>query len=91
MATTVGLKLDDETRERLKSLGEMKDRSSHWMMKSAIAEYLAREERYEREKQEDQARWQAYVDTGEAFSQEEMEAWFDDLTVRARTAQKKTG
>ena len=91
MVTTVGLKLDDESRERLKSLGEAKDRSSHWLMKSAIAEYRDREERYEREKREDEARWQAYVDTGECVSQEEMILWFDELTRQAHEAQIRTG
>jgi len=37
-ATTMGVKLDEEMRHRLKSLGEAKQRSPHWLMKTAIAE-----------------------------------------------------
>lgn len=45
MTTTVGVKLDDETRDRLKSLGEMKQRSGHWLMRQAIQDYVESEER----------------------------------------------
>lgn len=61
MSTTMGVKLDDSVRERLKLLGATKDRSPHWLMKQAIQEYLAREETYEREKQEDLERWQRHT------------------------------
>ena len=64
--TTVGVKLDGETRERLKQLGDTRQRSTHWLMKEAIGRYLETEERYEREKAEDLARWQRYVETGAA-------------------------
>jgi predicted transcriptional regulator len=70
-ATTVGVKLDPETRERLRKLGEARQRSTHWLMKDAIARYLESEERYESEKAEDLARWQRYVETGTAVSHEE--------------------
>lgn len=57
-ATTIGVKLDAEIRERLRNLGEAKRRSTHWLMREAIARYLETEERYEREKAEDQAEWE---------------------------------
>ena len=65
MATT-GITLDEHTRLRLKRLGEQRERSPHWLMRTAILEYLDREERYEQEKQEDMARWETYQLTGEA-------------------------
>ena len=89
MATTVGLKLEQDTRERLKQLGVQKDRSTHWLMKRAITEYLEKEERYEREKAEDLKRWQTYQETGEAISQEEMGSFFDGLMDKAKAAQQK--
>ena len=49
-ATTVGVKLDGETRARLKKLGDARQRSTHWLMKEAIARYLEAEERYELER-----------------------------------------
>ena len=78
--TTVGVKLDPETRSRLKELGRLRDRSTHWLMKEAIARYIEDEERYEREKAEDAARWESYVETGRAISHEEVKARMDELT-----------
>jgi len=40
MPVTVGVKLDDEIRDRLKSLGEARQRTTHWLMREAIREYL---------------------------------------------------
>jgi predicted transcriptional regulator len=69
---TYGVKLDDETRDRLKSLGEAKERSPHWLMKTAIREYLDREGAFEREKQEDRERWERYTRTGAFIDNDSM-------------------
>ena len=66
MTTSVAVRLDDDTRRRLQALGDLRDRSAHWLMRAAIMEYLDREEIYEREKREDQERWERFVLTGEA-------------------------
>ena len=84
MSSTVGLKLDDETRARLGALAKVKDRSSHWLMKRAVMDYLDREERYESEKQEDLARWREYEQTGVYVSDDDMNQWFDELVLQAR-------
>lgn len=81
MSTPQAVKLDDDTKKRLKELGELKDRSPHWMMKTAIDEYLVREERYEHEKQEDFQRWDRYVLTGEAYTHEQVQKIFKDLAA----------
>jgi predicted transcriptional regulator len=44
MATTQGIKLDDSTRARLRVLAEKRKRSPHWLMRTAIEDYLQREE-----------------------------------------------
>ena len=85
-STTVGVKLDGETRERLKELGRVKQRSAHWLMKEAIARFLDTEEQYEREKAEDRARWERYVETGAAVSHEEAT---ERLSVLAEEAARK--
>lgn len=82
--TTTGIKLDPETHERLKYLAKAKDRSVHWLMKEAIGRYVAEEERFEREKAEDEARYQHYLDTGTHFSNEEMMDFLSDLRSQAR-------
>ena len=75
MSVAQGIKLDTETRARLKALGELRDRSPHWLMRTAIIEYLDREEAYEREKREDLERWERYQLTGEAISHETVRQW----------------
>ena len=80
MSETLGIKLDETTRQRLKALGEVRNRSPHWLMKTAIEMYLEREEAYEREKREDMERWEHYQLTGKAVPQERVTAWLSDLT-----------
>ena len=80
MATiTQGIKLEPEVRERLQKLGELKKRSPHFLMKEAITLYLEREERTERERAEDSARYERYQLTGEAVSDEAATAWLESL------------
>ncbi|HBV6560672.1 TPA: hypothetical protein MD359_005177, partial [Klebsiella pneumoniae] len=38
--TTMGVKLDDATRERIKSAASRIDRTPHWLIKQAIFNYL---------------------------------------------------
>jgi predicted transcriptional regulator len=83
MSTTIGLKLDDETRARLQRLGDTRDRSPHWLMKTAILEFLDREERIEQERLEDEQRWQRWVETGAHIDHDDMAAWLDGLAVHA--------
>lgn len=76
---SVAIKLEEDIRERLQSLGSLKDRTTHWLMKRAIVEYLEREERYEQELREDRERWEKYALTGEAISHADMKNWLQTL------------
>ena len=76
---TVAVKLEDEIKERIQKLGEIKDRSSHWLMKRAILDFLEKEERIEKEKQEDKQRWETYAQTGEAIPHNDMKDWLKSL------------
>jgi len=80
MATSQGIKLDDNTRKRLKDLAEKRNRSPHWLMRTAIEGYLEREEQYEAEKAEDMARWEQYLITGKAIKHEKVKEWLKDLS-----------
>lgn len=88
-STTVGIKLDDETRDRLRKLGEIKQRSPHWLMKAAIRDYLDREEVRERERMEDEERWKRFVDSGAHVSHEDMADWMGELVKQAETQGRK--
>jgi predicted transcriptional regulator len=77
VAVTMGVKVDEKTRQRLKSLGGLKQRSMHWLICEAIREYLDKEEESEaRNRQADEA-WQEYQRTGQFVSHEAMTAWLD--------------
>ncbi len=54
--TTLGVKLDEATRDRLNKLGERKPHLALWFIKEVIDRYLATEGRDEREKAKDRAR-----------------------------------
>ena len=81
---TVGIKLDEDTRERIQRLSALKDRSPHWIMKTAIREYVEREEAYERERREDEERWARYLRTGAFVDNDTMLRWLDGLAEQAR-------
>ncbi len=75
--TTMGVKLDEETRDRLKALAEARRRSAHWLMKEAINQYLEREEEVEQRNREADDAWAEYRRTGQSVSHEAMSAWLD--------------
>lgn len=74
-----GVKLDESTKQRLQSLAAQRDRSPHWLMKTAILDYLDREESYEREKREDMERWERFQLTGQAVNHSAVSDWLDHL------------
>ncbi|MBL6985252.1 MAG: CopG family ribbon-helix-helix protein [Candidatus Thioglobus sp.] len=73
MATTV--KIDDQLRERIQHLAGIRQRSSHWIMKEAIRDYVEREEKRESFKQEALRSWKEYQDTGLHLSGKEVRDW----------------
>jgi len=73
----MGIKLASTERERLKKLGEQKQRSSHWLAKEAISQYLDREEAAERFRQETMDRWEEYQATGKSVPNDAVMAWLD--------------
>lgn len=81
MSTTQGVKLDEETRNRLVALGELRDRAPHWLMREAIREYLEREERHEEQKRVDMERWQEVELTGRAVPHAEVAKWLGELAA----------
>ena len=79
MSTTQGIRLDESTQSRLKALAKKRKRSPHWLMRTAIEEYLQHEEQYEAEKAEDMARWEHYLITGKAIDGDKMEKLLQQL------------
>jgi len=64
MATATSIKLDDELKGRVQHLAEARRRTSHWIMREAIAQYVEREEKREAFKQDALRAWEDYQRTG---------------------------
>ncbi|WP_373321904.1 CopG family ribbon-helix-helix protein [Pseudomonas paralcaligenes] len=58
MATSI--KIDDDLKARVQHLAGLRQRSSHWIMREAITQYLESEEARESFKQDALATWAAY-------------------------------
>lgn len=79
MATATSIKLDDALKERVRYLAGARRRSPHWIMREAIAQYVAREEKREVFKQEALRAWNEYQQTGLHLTFEEADAWLAKL------------
>ena len=75
----VAIKIDEDTRNRVKRLAEARQRSSHWLMLEAIRQYVEREEKREAYRQDGINAWNEYQKTGLHVSQEEADAWLAQL------------
>ncbi len=75
MATSV--KLDEDLKNRIQHLAEIRQRSAHWIMREAIRDYVEREEAQEGFKQEALASWKAYQETGRHLTGEEVRNWLN--------------
>ena len=73
MATSI--KLDEDLKNRIQNLANMRHRSAHWIMREAIREYIEREEARESFKQEAIESWTAYQETGRHLTDQEVHNW----------------
>jgi predicted transcriptional regulator len=76
---TTSLKLDVEMHERVQRLAAIRRRSPHCVMREAIAQYVAREERREQFRMDAKAAWAEYQATGLHVTAEEADAWLARL------------
>jgi len=83
MATSI--KIDDELKSRVQHLAGLRQRSAHWIMREAIAQYVEREEARESFKQEAIASWSAYQETGRHLTGQELRSWLNDWGAEAET------
>ena len=73
----VAIKIDEDTRNRVKRLAEARQRSSHWLMLEAIRQYVEREEKREAFRQDGIRAWNEYQETGLHVRGDEVIAWLD--------------
>jgi len=73
----VAIKIDQDTRERVKRLAEARHRTPHWLMRESISQYVAREEKREAFRQDAINAWNEYQKNGLHVTGDEVVAWLD--------------
>lgn len=76
----VAIKIDEDTKARIKRLAEARDRTPHWVMREAISQYVEREEKREAFRQETLEAWESYRATGLHVTADEADAWLEQLS-----------
>jgi len=75
----VAVKLDPKMLDRVKHLAEARDRSTHWMMREAVTQFVEREEKREAFRQAGLKAWSDYQETGLHVSHNEADEWLAKL------------
>jgi predicted transcriptional regulator len=76
---TLELDLDEDLERRLLVIAAGRGASPRTLLQQAARDFVEREEAFARERNEDEARYQHYVGTGEAFDHSAVTAWLDSL------------
>ena len=75
----VAIKIDADTKARVKRLADARHRTPHFMMREAILQYVEREEKRESFKQDAINAWENYQATGKHVTMAEADAWLAKL------------
>ena len=85
----IAIKIDQDTRNRVKRLAEARHRTSHWLMREAISQYVEREEKRETFRQAGIQAWNEYQANGLHVTQEEADAWLAKLEDGQESGMRK--
>lgn len=75
----VAIKIDDNTKARVKRLADARHRTAHWLMREAIIQYVEREEKREVFRQDTLKAWEEYRTTGQHVTADEADTWLAQL------------
>ncbi|MEY2776155.1 MAG: hypothetical protein RLY30_253 [Pseudomonadota bacterium] len=75
----VAIKIDDDIKARVKRLAEARQRSSHWLMREAITQYVNREEKREAFRRDTLKAWEDFRENGLHVTADEADAWMAQL------------
>lgn len=75
MASATSVKLDDDMKGRIQQLAEARKRTSHWIMREAIAQYVEREEKREALRRDTLKAWGKFQETGLYATAEDVDQW----------------
>ena len=73
----LAVEVDMELKERLDRLGDSQNRSTFWMMREAIQQYVEREERRAALRRDVLKAWSEYQESGLHLTGDEVVAWVD--------------
>jgi len=75
----VAIKIDEDTKLRVKRLADARQRTSHWLMREAITQYVDREEKREAFRQDALKAWEDFRSNGLHVTADEADAWMAQL------------
>jgi predicted transcriptional regulator len=75
----ISVKLDETLKGRVQHLAAARQRSSHWIMREAIARYVEQEEARDSIRQAAIDAWEGYQATGLHVTFEEADTWLAEL------------
>ena len=75
----VAIKIDEDIKARVKRLADARQRTSHWLMREAITQYVDREEKREAFRQETLKVWEAFRANGLHVTADEADTWMAQL------------
>jgi len=78
-APTTSLKLDSELKERVQRLALARRRSAHWILREAVEQYVGREEKRERFRQDALTAWKHFQEKVCTQRPEEADVWLAKL------------
>jgi predicted transcriptional regulator len=77
----VAIKIDADTKARVKRLAAARNRTPHWLMREAISQYVEREEKREAFRKDGVKAWNDYRATGLHVTAQEANAWLAKLAA----------
>jgi predicted transcriptional regulator len=78
-ARPVAIKIDEDTKSRVKRLADARQRTPHWLMREAISQYVDREEKREAFRQDSLQAWAAFRATGQHVTADQADVWLAQL------------
>ena len=75
----IAVKLDQDLRHRLQRLAEAHERSTHWLLRKAIEQFVDREEKRQALRQVALEAWAEFNETGLHVTHDEADAWLARL------------
>jgi predicted transcriptional regulator len=78
-AKPVAIKIDEDTKVRVKPSADARQRTPQWLMREAITQYVYREEKCEAFRQDSLQAWNAFRASGQHMTAEQADAWMAQL------------